>query len=227
MVRAVYDFNRVFTPRSGGVTPATLELIFSFTGLSGTGQRVPIPSDWIIDWRRFFEVGTGAQVGFSRRLDPFLAPPLTNLPNVPEPNSLAARNLRRGRSLGLPPGQSVAKRMYFKPLTPDEIAQGPDGAVAREFGFHIESPLWYYILKEAEVQGEGKRLGEVGSRIVAEVFVGLLQGDSSSFLARKPDWKPTLKSQKPGTFTMADLLNFVGELNPIGDASRPTSPPGN
>jgi Animal haem peroxidase len=135
MVRAVYDYNRVFTPLAGGVTPATLELIFSFTGLSGTGQRVPIPSDWIIDWRRFFEVGTGAQVGFSRRLDPFLSPPLTHLPNVPEPNSLATRNLRRGRSLGLPPGQSVARRMDFKPLTPTEIAQGPDGAVAEILAF--------------------------------------------------------------------------------------------
>ena len=36
-------------------------------------------------------------------------------------------------------------------------------------------PLRRAILKEAEVQGKGLRLGAVGSRILAEVFVGLLQ----------------------------------------------------
>jgi hypothetical protein len=59
-------------------------------------------------------------------------------------------------------------------------------------------------------------LGQVGSRIVAEVFVGLLQADSSSFLARNPEWKPTLPAKEPGTFTMADLLRFVDDINPIG-----------
>ncbi|HBY77229.1 MAG TPA: peroxidase, partial [Cyanobacteria bacterium UBA11148] len=58
--------------------------------------------------------------------------------------------------------------------------------------------------------------GQVGSRIIAEVFVGLLEADSSSFLVRNPYWKPTLPAEKPGTFTMADLLKFVGDVNPIG-----------
>lgn len=70
MVRNSYDYNRVFTFRPGGVTPATLELLFRFSGLSGGAVGdVPIPSDWIIDWRRFFEVGKGAKVGFTRKLN--------------------------------------------------------------------------------------------------------------------------------------------------------------
>jgi hypothetical protein len=220
MVRAVYDYNRVFTPLPGGVTPATLELLFLFTAKSGKFgdfADVPIPSDWIIDWRRFFQIDPNVPVGFSRKLDPFLVDPLKNLPNVPEPKSLAVRNLLRGRSLGLPSGQNVARFMRLQPLTRAEISTGTDGAVAVKHNFHIESPLWYYILKEAQVQGQGKRLGQVGSRILAEVFVGLLEGDSSSFLVRCPDWKPMLPSQNPGTFTMVDLLKFVGEINPIGD----------
>ena len=76
--------------------------------------------------------------------------------------------------------------MGYKALTKEEIATGKDGVVAAKHGFHIESPLWYYILKEAEVQGNGEHLGQVGSRILAEVFIGLLEGDASSFLARKP-----------------------------------------
>ena len=35
------------------------------------------------------------------------------------------------------------------------------------------APLWYYILKEAEVRHHGHHLGDVGSRIVAETLVGL------------------------------------------------------
>jgi Animal haem peroxidase len=220
MVRAVYDYNRVFTTLPGGVIPATLELLFQFTAKSGEFgnlANIPIPSDWIIDWRRFFEIDSTVTVGLSRKLDPFLVEPLKNLPNVPPPNSLAVRNLLRGRSLGLPSGQSVARFMKLQPLTKAEISTGKDGAIAVKHNFQIESPLWYYILKEAEIQGKGKRLGEVGSRILAEVFVGLLEADSCSFLSRSPGWKPTLlPTQVPGKFTMVDFLNFVGDINPIG-----------
>ncbi|HAJ59844.1 MAG TPA: peroxidase [Cyanobacteria bacterium UBA8543] len=219
MIREAYDYNRVFTFLPGGVVPATLKLLFDFTAKSGRLNdfaNIPIPSDWIIDWRRFFEIDPDVPANPSRKLDPFLVDPLKNLPNVPAPSSLAVRNLKRGSSMGLPSGQSVARRMRFKPLTRLEIAQGSDGEVAAKHNFHIESPLWYYILKEAQVQNQGERLGQVGSRIVAEVFVGLLEADSSSFLVRNPNWKPILPAQTPGTFTMADLLNFVGDINPIG-----------
>lgn len=224
MVRAAYDYNRVFTflDTDSKITNGTLELLFEFTAKSGRrdtplGLNPTLPSNWIIDWRRFFELNSTVQVGFSRKLDPFLVDPLKNLPNVPSPNSLPVRNLLRGIKVGLPPGQSVARFMGFKPLTEAEISQGSDGEVAKKHNFHIESPLWYYILKEAQVQGDGKHLGQVGSRIVAEVFVGLLKADSSSFLVRKPEWKPTLPAQTLGTFTMVDLLNFVADINPIGD----------
>lgn len=216
MVREVYDYNRVFTPEDGGVAPAFLSLLFQFTGLSGNGNDVPTPSDWIIDWRRFFDVGGGRKPGLSRRLDPLLAPTLGNLPNVPPPSSLAVRNLLRGKRVGLPPGQSVARFMGFTPLDPKDIAKGPDGAVAAQHNLHVESPLWYYILKEAEIRGGGRRLGPVGSRIVGEVFIGLLAADASSWMARKPGWTPTLPSQKVGDFTMADLLIFVDDINPVG-----------
>ena len=119
--------------------------------------------------------------------------------------------------LGLPSGQDVAKHMKIKnPLTAAEIADGsPDGDAAKKNGLHEKTPLWYYILKEAEKKGGGKRLGPVGATIVAEVFVGLVAGDKNSYLSDKT-WKPDLPAKKPGTFTMADLLNFVDDLNPLG-----------
>lgn len=181
---------------------------------------MPIPSDWIIDWQRFFELNSSVPVQASRKLDPFLVDPLKNLPNVPEPRSLAVRNLLRGSSMGLPTGQSIARRMRLTPLSPAQIATGSDGAVAKKHGFDRESPLWYYILKEAQIQGQGQRLGQVGSRILAEVFVGLLEGDSNSYFASNPDWRPRLPAAVPGTFTMVDLLRFVGDLNPIDDPAN-------
>lgn len=218
MVREQYNYNRVFADLAvepNAITPATLGLLFTFTG---SGGGAPIPSNWMIDWRRFFPVGRRNLLNFTRRLDTKLIPQLHQLPNVTpgEPRSLAVRNLLRGARIGLPAAQDVAEAMGVTPLSSDEIAGGDDGPILREHGFHERTPLWYYILKEAELQGEGKRLGEVGSRIVGEVFVGMLEGDPNSFLSKKPDWTPTLQSAKPGTFMMADLLRFVGEINPVG-----------
>ena len=44
----------------------------------------------------------------------------------------------------------------------------------REGGFLERTPLWYYMLKEAEVRGVATRLGDLGSRIVAETVIGVL-----------------------------------------------------
>jgi hypothetical protein len=106
------------------------------------------------------------------------------------------------------------------PLTSAEIAKGTDGAVAKKHGLHEHTPLWYYILKEAEQRGGGEKLGPVGATIVAEVFVGLVHGDHQSYLWLKgKTWKPTLPSKTPGDFTMADLLRFVGDISPIDGIS--------
>jgi hypothetical protein len=45
---------------------------------------------------------------------------------------------------------------------------------------------------------------------VAEVLVGLLKGDPSSYLRKSPAWTPELPSETPGEFTMPDLLRFSG-----------------
>lgn len=64
---------------------------------------------------------------------------------------------------------------------------------------------------------DGLRLGPVGSTIVAETFLGLVHGDQKSFLWQKSAWQPHLPAKVPGHFTMADLVTFVGDINPVGD----------
>lgn len=77
------------------------------------------------------------------------------------------------------------------------------------------TPLWYYILTEAEALENGLRLGPVGSRIVEELFIGLLKADQDSFLAVEENLKPTLPSATPGDFEITDLLNFGGVVHPL------------
>jgi hypothetical protein len=60
------------------------------------------------------------------------------------------------------------------------------------------------------VKAAGERLGPVGGRIVAEVLIGLLEGDSQSYLSQSPTWKPHfLPAATNGDFTMADLVKFT------------------
>jgi hypothetical protein len=76
-----------------------------------------------------------------------------------------------------------------------------------EAGWEGKAPLWYYILAESALQQGGRRLGEVGGRIVADVILGILDVDRDSYLHVRRGWKPTVPS---GVFRMGELLKFAG-----------------
>ena len=172
-----------------------------------------VNADEVVDWRFFFNIEPCTQPQASRKLDEKLANILKDLP-VPivgsgdSRRSLAFRNLLRGQSFGLPSGQAVARRLGVRVFSNDELELDRVEPTA-SFPRPKEAPLWYYILKEADLCTQGETLGPVGGRIVGEVLVGLLQGDFMSFVNIDPNWQPHL-GQHPGTFTMADLLKFAG-----------------
>src|SRR5688572_8205915 len=151
-----------FTGRAGGIVGR-----LSPEPLTAPAPLSVLSSNWIIDWRRYFDFGTPAQPRFwfnhSRKFDPFIAASLHDLPQGG--GNIALKTLQRGRLLGLPSGQDIAAAMKINsPLTPEEIASGPDGRVAKQHGLHLDTPLWFYILKEAQQRGGGERLGPVGAR---------------------------------------------------------------
>jgi hypothetical protein len=159
-----------------------------------------------IDWQTFFDFGD-KRVRNNKLIDPKLSTILFELPGFVKKGeipSLAQRNLLRHLTFGLPSGQSVAKAMKMTPLTPTDLVD------LKELQFDTKTPLWFYILKEAEVQNGGEFLGDVGGRIVGEVFVGLLEGDAMSYLRQDREWTPTLPSAKSNDFKMTDLLRFAG-----------------
>ena len=107
-------------------------------------------------------------------------------------------------------GEEVATLIGETPLTPDKLGAGS--------AFTGKTPLWYYILKEAELEDKGK-LGKVGSTIVAETMVGLIRFSDFSILA-PPEWHPLFGRPIPETgdvkFEMVDLLHFADVVDPIG-----------
>jgi heme peroxidase len=172
-----------------------------------------LPAQWTIDWSFFFDTnGPGTARQPSRRIDTKLAPGLFKLPGAPpEMESLALRNLRRGRAMELPSGRRVATALGI-----------PDPLTAEELGFDEPAPLWFYVLKEADVRSGGERLGPAGARIVAEVILGLLERDPLSYLSVEPGFKPNLPDlDGDGRFTMPDLIRFA-----LGDDGPVAPPPG-
>ncbi|APR83203.1 Myeloperoxidase, thyroid peroxidase, cyclooxygenase catalytic domain protein [Minicystis rosea] len=216
MVRASYDHNVNFPN-------ANLGLLFTFTALSGNFNPAAgidfdtLPENWIIQWERFLDNGA-PPANFARRIDTRLVEPLYELRDLigkPLPGlaaSLAARNLRRGYMLRLPTGQAAAHALGLSPLTPAQLhaaATPAQAAVLQKFGFEKATPLWFYVLAEANLQTPN-RLGPVGSSIVARVFANLVRQSADSILAT-PGWTPTL-GPKPGVFRLNDLLELANVL---------------
>jgi hypothetical protein len=164
-----------------------------------------LPESWGFQWKFFFEVSSH-DPQLSHRIDTKLAKPLEDLPKVIalHPRSLAERNLLRGRAFGLPSGQEVATAMGVTPLSDTDL-----GITSVSTEFTGNAPLWFYILKEAELQHDGQRLGSVGGRIVAEVLLGLLAGDPHSYLSEKPNFTPAQFLAPNGVFGMPELLRFA------------------
>jgi hypothetical protein len=204
LIRPFYVINQTSLDR-GGVP------IFGEDGGFNLNGGRPVPADLVMEWKNILPVDPAFPPRKPRRLDTRLSLPLTTLPGsvVPPPDPtvhLAVRNTLRGKHVGLPSGQQVARAMRVPVLSNATLGLSGDP------GWGGEAPLWYYVLKEAELPpNNAERLGAVGGRIVAEVLVGLLQRDPTSYLYLDPAWKPTTPIA-PGTgqFGFADLLKYAG-----------------
>ena len=209
MVRADYDWNRNFgrDVDGNGDGRASFRQMFQFTG----GGRFAdfglptLPDNWLAEWDRM--IGTAPMENrVARKIDTELALALNSLENN-DPNQmmsrLAERNLRRGFVFNIPTGQAMVKCLYDKgiqvpELSADQIASGSEEMrnAVKDGGFDTATPLWFYVLKEAEVQANGEHLGALGSRLVAETLIGLLVTDERSYLNQ--GWEPSGGTQPKG-----------------------------
>ena len=243
MIRQRYNWNKRFDNGAGALF---FLFDFSATsGTLGGFNR--LPSNWIADFRRLYDFGEAGRADlavpaakFNRamRIDTTLVNPLEALPrgSFGGPASdeftiranLAFRNLTRAKMVKLATGQQMVtflkgKGVRLGTLTKAQIRNGDGGASVASLtptqreGLVARTPLWFYILREAELNG-GKLKG-AGARIVAETFHRAMEGSEHS-IVRDPAWRPTL-GPDADTFRMVDLMLFAFEgrkqlLAPLG-----------
>jgi Animal haem peroxidase len=149
-----------------------------------------VPREHAVDWKLFFDAPGGSPAQRSKKMDGKLVRALIELPvavtgecEIEDYHSLAVRDLQRGQGVGLSSGEAVARHIGVGPLTPEQVG-------IASTGWKGETPLWYYVLREADACTGGHRLGPVGGRIVAEVLVGLIDADTTSFRKSGSEWRP-------------------------------------
>lgn len=219
-IRDSYRFNHVFSNNP-------FFWAFRFTGRT-------VPSDWVIHWRSFFSVGGEPAANMARKIDTRVAMAMGQLPGTAPVGSLFAtlssRNLVRSMALRTGTGKAIAKKLGITPLTDEELLRSPfTSPTPAQDLLHQRTveilnaenklllkkpPLWYYILKEAELLHQGNQLGPVGGTIVGEVFIRLLAQSRDSFL-NAPDWQPRFGVTNDGAspYRIVNLLRFAGTLD--------------
>ncbi|MEP6877033.1 MAG: peroxidase family protein [Burkholderiales bacterium] len=163
MVRTGYKLNashkaqKIFTPGLGA------------NSLMGFGK---LPADHWIEWKRFFPKDNmfpakhpgpaqnnnkaDDRLQWAYRIDAALVDPLKDLPiAIGNGDSLADLNLRRGNIFGLASGQTVAQWLGQAPLADKYLVvrdadSGPYGYKAIPAALNAATPLWYYVLAEAQ-----------------------------------------------------------------------------
>lgn len=220
---------------------ATVRHFMKFTypnsgdGLLSEFRKLPLK--WVSNWLNLFDFADTEYEGDipqpikAALIDRKLAPPLSKLPTCLRDEmcygdmyespgfDLAAQTLRRGRELHLATGQQavafVKARVPIEELTEDELF--PPGEMA-DLGGHLQTlkqrtPLWYYILREAELLGGGNHLGPLGSRVLVETMHAAIEASEVSIL-RIENWQADLPGAKSGRFTMPALILYCAKPDP-------------
>jgi hypothetical protein len=232
MVRDQYGWNRVFPN-------ASMAQLFQFSSSGNMAGLPRLPTNWIADFRRIYSLGAGfapppGQSNRAKRIDTLLVDPLATLPGFPAAESnLALRNLLRANRVRLASGQQMVTRLKPKvamtALTAAQILNGDGNGVVvtgptftqtERTALTNRTPLWFYILREAELNNG--RLNGIGGRIVAETFHRAMEGSEHS-LVRTPTFRPDARLGAVGNrFRMRELLRFaydnrVDQLAPLGN----------
>lgn len=227
IVRGDYVLNDPSDPSGSPRSVAILARDAAAGELDHLGGFRRVPRALQIQWKHFFATSGDTAPQPAMLIDEHLSPPLYRLPvaftrDLPADaiapdgtTSLALLNLRRGRALALPAGADVARALGLEPLAPERLFE--DRGMRLQPGFEAElaaaTPLWFYILREAQqLGGRGKHLGPVGGAIVGEVLTALVELDPDSFLHGDPVDVPGL-APAGEDFAMADLVRFA-EDNP-------------
>jgi len=225
MTRFNYPINDHFDSRLPGKLDASMKDILDRTSARSL-TLMPLACNWLVDWSRFFELDRIPT--YSRAIRPFTGRGhLTNntyFPNELElDGGIFLLDMLRGVSAGVRTVSSLAARIdpafrAASPLLSDSayrahaigkwLTQQRSALHGSERQHALaddelalvsrDPPLFFYTLFEAADEAAGRRLGILGSVIVAEVVFGALH---------------TTRAVIEGDRTLEDLVDRVFERN--------------
>ena len=167
----------------------------------GTGFSPLADAKAAVDWDELLDTGIGHMVQKAEKPDLLTASDLLDLPFIASgETSLARRNLLRGQVFLLPSGEPIARHLGRENSEIDTVSTRVKALLPGVFD--TGSPLWLYLLAEAELIGRetsaqsfdpGEGLGPVGATIVAETLIGLIELDEASWLGENRNWTPVIE----------------------------------
>ncbi len=175
-----------------------------------------LPQEFVVDWSQFL---SPSKANLMSRIDPKVT--RFDLPGSDIPLRLAQRNLRRGTEMGLPSAQNYYEALVAQfpwvraalriELLSDAELESSDWLKQQDPKvfelIKCNTPLWYYLLAEAKVKGDGDCLGPLGSLIVGSTILGLLLANHSVVAQASDHWpSPYLKPANRSYITMADVI---------------------
>lgn len=191
MQRRAYDWSFQFgRPQGEGIAgQADHAFLQRMTGRGGFDGAASLPGHCSIEWARFVHPPAADKPERAAR------PITTRLAACDA--GLAQRLFEAGAAAQLPSAQICLAQLdqmhglRLPQLTPAQLSTCATGRAVVEGGFYKNTPLWFYILKEAELLGQQGRLGPLGSLLVADTLIGVIAYDCDSY------WN---KGAQPGTW---------------------------
>jgi hypothetical protein len=222
MVRAGYPL--------GGRPEVKLAELFG-----GRDPRGALPAGLVVDWDDFFAVSRKAE--YAHPIDTCIVRDLFRVPthNLADFRAAVSRDgeakvlplstLNRGAAARLCSGQ-IAKRL----LCPTSSLRSPSTHYSRgkdpvsrlaACGLQDRTPLWFYILMEAELDEAGNRLGTLGSHIVAGTIEAALWSNPNSYLRKGPQWQPAPWKARDGSRIQIKTFHDVARAVGLAKAHEP------
>ncbi len=212
---AAYRFGHSMVPQKIQIQKNKSAIEF-FGTILGRGFSPLKDERAVVDWHELLETSENRNVQMAEKLDTQMATDLLKLPFIPADDiqSLASRNLLRGQTFLLPSGENVARAVQRPDAEIENVSQAAKSMANTAGDLTNGTPLWFYILVEAEQIGRetnpgtfepSEGLGPVGARIVAETMIGLIELDSRSYLAKNRNWSP---DQGVGVTSLGEMLTY-------------------
>jgi hypothetical protein len=208
----------------------------------GGGITSHLPANYVVDWSRFF--GSRPTDNHAEMIDTTISDVLYKVPKQTEDSFrfqasftsshlvnggpmvpvLPEMTLKRGSRMRLPSGEEFATRFKYEPIDPAFLFPHQENFF--ESDLNGRTPLWYYVLREAEIEpnpeppqgapisAQLQKLGTLGSRIVAETVYQLLKADAESIVNRGRKWTPPQFKFGPSDqlwclTQLTDLVRFI------------------